>query len=161
MEWRLLIITITLVVTYVYVKSYHYWSYNIKVGILIRVIMSTPVQRGTKALDDMRKSIFAQSTRAIATNPALISEIFTINTPREIELLLTHLQIDIDLPANTAIKKYIIDYGDDYLTSPVPTHASSLDGLSMTYFSPGVRALAMGFQLDSDQYVIGLTTIAS
>ena len=33
-SWRLVIITITLVVTYVYVKSYHYWSYNIKVGII-------------------------------------------------------------------------------------------------------------------------------
>ena len=58
--------------------------------------MSTPVQRGTKALDEMRKSIFDQSTRAIATNPALISEIFTTITPREIELILTQLNIDID-----------------------------------------------------------------
>ena len=117
MEWRLLLITITLVVTYVYVKSHHYWSYNIKVGILIRV-MSTPIQRGTKALDEMRKSIFDQSTRAIATNPALISEIFTINTPREIELLLTHLQIDIDLPSNIAIKRvsrYIHTYVAIYI----------------------------------------------
>ena len=65
------------------------------------------MQRGTKALDEMRKSIFDQSTRAIATNPALISEIFTIKTPREIEMLLTHLQINIDKPSNVAIKRYI------------------------------------------------------
>ena len=55
--------------------------------------MSTPMQRGTKALDDMRKSIFDQSVLAIATNLALISEIFTIKKPREIELILTHLNI--------------------------------------------------------------------
>ena len=34
MEWRLLIITITLVVTYVYVNYYHYWFNNINLGII-------------------------------------------------------------------------------------------------------------------------------
>ena len=94
--------------------------------------MSTPVQRGTKALDEMRKSIFDQSTRAIATNPAFISEIFTIKIPREIELILTQLNIDIDTPTSGPIKKYIEDYGDAYLTSPAPQHISTMDGLSMT-----------------------------
>ena len=97
------------------------------------------MQRGTKALDDMRKSIFDQSALAIATNPALISKIFTIKTPREIEMILTHLQIDIDTPSSVAIKRYIEDYGDDYLTSPAPTHTSSMDGLPMTYFSLGLE----------------------
>ena len=87
------------------------------------------MQRGTKALDDMRKSIFDQSVLAIATNPALISEILTIKTPREIELILTHLNIDIDTPSSTAIKKYIIDYGDDYLTG----HSSVLLATIHTY----------------------------
>ena len=100
----------------------------------------------------MRKSIFDQPVLAIATNPALISEIFTIKTPREIELILSHLNIDIGTPSSTAIKRYIMDYGDEYLTSPAPTHASSMDGLPMTYFSPGIRALAKGFQQDTESY---------
>ena len=50
-------------------------------------------------------------------------------------------------------KRYIVDYRDDYLNSPAPNNASSMDGLPMTYFSPGVRAMAKGFHQDSDQYV--------
>ena len=115
--------------------------------------MSTPLSRGTKALDAMRKSIYDQSSPAISANPDLISEIFLSKTPREIEMILTQLQIDIDTLASACIKKYIIEYGDDYLISPAPTHASSMDGLPMTYFSPGIRAMAKGLQQDSDQYV--------
>ena len=114
--------------------------------------MSTPIQRGTKALDDMRKSIYDQSSPAIAANPTLVSEIFTIKTPREIEMILTQLQIDIDTSASACIKKYVIEYGDEYLSSPAISHASSMDGLSLTYFSPSVRAMAKGFQPDTESY---------
>ena len=100
------------------------------------------MQRGTKALDDMRKSIYDQSSPAIAANPTLVSEIFTIKTPRDIEMILTQLQIDIDTPASASITKYIIEYGDDYLSSSAISNASSMDGLPLTYFSPGIRALA-------------------
>ena len=110
--------------------------------------MSTPIQRGTKAL-----AIYDQSTKAIASNPILVSEIFTIKTPREIELILTQLKIDIDTPTSGPIKKYIEDYGDEYLSSPAPTNVSFMGGLPMTYFSPGIRAMAKGFKQDSDQYV--------
>ena len=114
--------------------------------------MSTPIQRGTKALDDMRKSIYDQSSPAIAANPTLVSEIFLIRTPREIEMILTQFNIDIDDPLNVPIKRYIEDYGDAYLASPAISPALSLDGLSLTYFSPSVRATAKGFHPDTESY---------
>ena len=90
------------------------------------------MQRGTKALDDMRKSIYQQSSPAIAAKPALISEIFTIKTPREIEMILSQLQIDIDTPASASIKKYIVDYGDEY---SITSAALTLDNLPLKYFA--------------------------
>ena len=104
--------------------------------------MSTPMQRGTKALYDMRKSIYQQPSPAIAANPTLLSEIFTIKTPREIEMILTQLQIDIDTPASASIKKYIVDYGEEYLISHATSATLTLDDLPLTYFAPSVRAFA-------------------
>ena len=97
--------------------------------------MSTPIQRGTKALDDMRKSIYDQSSPAIAANPTLVSEIFLIRTPREIEMILTQLNIDVDAPLSVPIKRYIEDYGDSYLASPASSPAFTLDNLPLTYFA--------------------------
>ena len=115
--------------------------------------MSTPIQCGTQALDEMRKSIYAQSSPAIVGRPDLISEIFLIRTPREIELLLMQLNIDIDALISMPIKRCIVNYGDAYTDSPAPANVSFMDGLPMTYFSPGIRAMAKGLQQDSDQYV--------
>ena len=67
--------------------------------------MSTPLSRGTKALDAMRKSIYNQPSPAISTNPDLISEIFMNTTPREIEVILTQLNIDIDSSISASIKR--------------------------------------------------------
>ena len=68
-------------------------------------------------------------------------------------MILTHLQIDIDTPSSVAIKKYIIEYGDDYSISPATSAALILDNLPLTYFAPNVRAMAKGYHPDSDQYV--------
>jgi hypothetical protein len=117
--------------------------------------MSTPAQRATLAQDEMRQCIVDQSTAAISARPALLGEIYRVRTPQQIDLLLTQLKIDIDLPISASIKSYIIEYGSEYLT---PTHGSSpassaailLDGLSMAYFPPNVRAAAKGFTPDSE-----------
>ena len=42
-----------------------------------------------------------------------------------------------------------------YLSSPAISTASSMDGLPMTYFSPSIRAMAKGFQQDSDHCIRG------
>ena len=101
----------------------------------------------------MRKSIYDQSSPAIAANPTLVSEIFTIKTPRQNEMIITQLQIDIDTPASACIKKYIIEYGDEYLISPATSAALTLDNLPLTHFAPNVRAMVKGYLSDSDQYV--------
>ena len=101
----------------------------------------------------MRKSIYDQSTKAIASNPTLVSEIFTIKNPREIEMILTQLSINIDTPPSAPIKQYIEDYGDEYLASPALSAASSINGLHLTYFSPSVRAAAKGQHPDSEPYL--------
>ena len=98
--------------------------------------MSTPLSCGTNALDAMRKSIYDQLSPAISADPDLISEIFLIRTPREIEMILTQFNIDIDDPLSVPpIKRYIEDYGDAYLASPASFPALTLDNLPLTYFA--------------------------
>ena len=70
--------------------------------------MSTPTQRGTKALDEMRKFIYDQASPAIADNPALISEFSSVRTPHEIELILTKFSIDIDSPISAPVLQHLL-----------------------------------------------------